>query len=99
MPQPKGQKSNNPNGRPKGTPNKDTAQLRALITRFIKKNMKTIQEDYEKILDPKDRLSFLEKLFKYSIPTLQATAITSDIEKLNPDQVHELFQKLIEDAD
>jgi hypothetical protein len=98
MPGVKG-KTNNPNGRKPGTPNKDTAQLRALITRFIKKNLKTIQEDYEKIPDPKDRLSFLEKLFKYSIPTLQATAITADIEKLNPEQVHELFQKLIEDAD
>jgi hypothetical protein len=96
MPGVKG-KTNNPNGRTPGTPNKDTAQLRSFITRFIKKNSKKLQEDFDK-MDAKDRVAMFERLLKYALPTLQATTITTDIDKLSPEQVDILFKEIIKDG-
>lgn len=53
-------KTNNPNGRPKGTPNRVTSTIRSWIVDLINDNREQIQKDL-KALDPKDRLSFIEK--------------------------------------
>jgi hypothetical protein len=59
-------KTNNPNGRPVGSPNKTTAEIKSLITDFVGRNINTLQTDFE-ALDPKDRLAFFEKLLPYVI--------------------------------
>jgi hypothetical protein len=66
---PKGS-TNNPGGRPKGSVNKVGAELRERITAFIEDRWETLEEDFE-LLDPKDRLHFLEKLLAYALPKLQ----------------------------
>jgi hypothetical protein len=66
MGQKKGQ-TGNPNGRPKGKPNKVTAEMKEKIQLFIASNFETIQKDYETV-DPKDRLIIFERLLKYVIP-------------------------------
>lgn len=70
-------KTNNPNGRPKGVPNKTNADLREKITALIEKNWSTVQFDIE-MLEPKDRLNFLEKLMGYTLPKLQSVQVESD---------------------
>lgn len=60
-------KTNNPNGRPKGTPNKFTKELRDFIADIVDENREQIAEDL-KALEPKDRLSILEKLMQYVLP-------------------------------
>lgn len=78
MAQRKGQ-TGNPNGRPKGTQNKVTSEMKEKIQLFVESNFETIQKDFESI-DPKDRLIIFERLLKYVIPA----KVEQDI--IKPDQ-------------
>ncbi len=80
--------SGNPKGRPKGTPNKTSDEIRNLIQDFIDKNMETLQADYE-ALEPKDRLNFIERLFKHVLP-----APLHELERLTDEQLDELITRL-----
>jgi hypothetical protein len=71
-------------GRPKGKPNKVTIELRQWITNFLEDNLEQLQKDW-KTLEPKDRILLFEKLLKYTLPTLQATSITSNNEDISID--------------
>ena len=66
-------KTNNPNGRPKGTPNKITQDMRQWLSTVIDKNRRQIERDLE-ALEPKERLQMLEKLMQYVIPKQQAVS-------------------------
>lgn len=66
MAQPKGH-TGNPNGRPKGKPNKVTQEIRVWLASVIDKNRRQIESDL-KALEPKERLLILEKLMQYVIP-------------------------------
>jgi uncharacterized protein (UPF0305 family) len=66
-------KTNNPNGRPKGTPNKITQDMRQWLSTVIDKNRRQIERDL-KALEPKERLQMLEKLMQYVIPKQQAVS-------------------------
>lgn len=79
---------NNPNGRPKGKPNKSTDELRTLLQSFIDTNMETLQADYD-ALEPKDRLNFIERLLKHILP-----APLQELERLSDDQLNELINRL-----
>lgn len=62
----------NPNGRPKGSPNKITTQMKETMHQIFLNNTDRIQEDLD-ALEPKDRLNFISKLFPYFMPALTAT--------------------------
>jgi hypothetical protein len=72
--------TNNPNGRPKGRPNKITQDTRAWLSAVIDKNRRQMERDL-KALEPKERLQILERLIQYVIPKQQATATTVDLER------------------
>ena len=80
-------------GRPKGTPNKITAELRDWISNFIDSNREQIQRDWE-TLDPKDRIVLFERLLKYALPTLQATSLTTEFERLTDEQLDTIIEQL-----
>jgi hypothetical protein len=73
----------NRKGRKAGTPNKTTEELRGLFQSFIEANIDTLQSDFDK-LEPKDRLSFIERLARLVLPTPnpQETELAELIEKL-----------------
>lgn len=63
-------KTNNPNGRPAGTPNKLTREVREKIAAALESGLETFEEDL-KALDPKDRLNILAKFAAFIIPRPQ----------------------------
>ncbi|HRO47687.1 DUF5681 domain-containing protein [Agriterribacter sp.] len=93
MAQRKGQ-TGNPNGRPKGSPNKATKDLRRWVTTFIESQTDQIQQDWQQ-LEPKDRIVLFEKLLKYSLPTLQATSLTTDLEKLSDEDLDRIVNEIL----
>ncbi|MEO6232885.1 MAG: hypothetical protein ABJB11_19715 [Ferruginibacter sp.] len=85
--------SGNPGGRKKGTVNKTTIDLRQWINSFIDENRSQIKKDW-KGLEPKDRIILFEKLLKYSLPTLQATSLTTDFQTLSDEQLDIIINEL-----
>jgi len=80
-------------GRTKGTPNKTTEELRGLVQNFLENNIERLQEDFD-LLEPKDRLNFIEKIMKLVIPA----PITS-LEQLSEYDLDILIEKLKMEAE
>jgi len=74
----KGQ-TGNPNGRPKGSLNKTTKELKETVLAFLERNMADLQANYNQ-LEPKDKLLFFDKLLKYAMPTQAAVKADVDYE-------------------
>jgi len=90
--------TNNPNGRPKGSPNKLTSDMRGWLTAIIDKNRKQMEKDL-KALEPKERLQMLEKLMQYVIPKQQAVSADIDISKLSDDQIDTIVERMTKGID
>ena len=90
--------TNNPNGRPKGKPNKITQDMRGWLTAIIDKNRKQMERDLKK-LEPKDRLQMLEKLMQYVVPKQQAVSTEIDFTKLSDDQLDAVIDQLTKGID
>lgn len=92
MAQKKG-KTGNPNGRPKGTPNKTTAEIKSFIVKIIGDNFPSISEDFKQ-LEPQKRLAMWEKLLSYVIPKQQSISTEMDFSKLTDEQINEIINNL-----
>lgn len=91
-------KTNNPNGRPKGTPNKSTGEMRAKIQKLVDVSWKTISKDIQK-MHPKDRADLIVRLLPYVTPKLQITELSIDFDRLTDEQLENLVNSLIENMD
>ena len=80
--------SGNPAGRPKGAPNKTTEEIRTMLQDFITANIESLQADFQ-AMEPKERLSFFERLLKHILP-----APLPELERLTDEQLDELIEKL-----
>ena len=60
-------KSNNPKGRPPGTPNKVAIPVKEWVAKLIEGNRDLIESDM-KALSPKDRIKIFERLLNYVLP-------------------------------
>jgi hypothetical protein len=86
MPFKKG-KSGNPNGKPKGAKNLVSRDLRETITTLLEKNWKE--------LSPRDRCRLWVDLLNYSIPKLSSTELTSELDRLTPEELESLTQNIL----
>lgn len=83
----KGQ-TNNPNGRPKGSRNRTTEELRKIFISFLEHNIDEIQSSFDE-LDAKNKLMFIEKVARLVIP-----APLPEIERMPEDQFNLLIRRL-----
>lgn len=89
----KGQ-SGNPGGRPKGSGNKVTTQLRETITGFLEDRFDQVKKDFSK-LSPASRVRLYIELLQYSVPKLQSVQVETEFDRLPDDQLQELADKVI----
>jgi hypothetical protein len=82
--------SGNPQGKPAGTKNKNSVQIRSMIEQFIIENFHVIVDDFNK-LPEKERYKVLCNLLQYTIPKPQAEI---GFERLTDDQLNEIIEKL-----
>jgi hypothetical protein len=80
--------TNNPAGRPKGTPNRITGQLKQVITEFLETNWQQFETDWL-ALEPEKRLQLYERLLRYIVPPAQ-----DELASLTPAQLDELIAEL-----
>lgn len=81
--------SNNPKGRPKGTPNKATQTTREMIQLIVDENLPKIMDDIRKLAPPQ-RVKALTDLLQYVVPKMQAS--TSDVNiNATKEQIRALF--------
>ncbi|HAX61156.1 MAG TPA: hypothetical protein DCX95_01150 [Elusimicrobia bacterium] len=75
-------------GRPAGSANKTTEELRILIQLFIEKNWSRIQEDFD-AMKPGERLNFLNSLLRHVLPE------PLSFERLSETQLQQLHEYLL----
>lgn len=95
MGQRKGQ-TGNPHGRPKGTPNKVTTDLRIWINEILNKNRVQFENDLQN-LEPQQRVAIFEKLLSYALPKLQSVEQKIDYNNLSDEQLDMIINQLTQD--
>ena len=70
----------NNSGRPKGSVNKSSNEIRETFPLLLVNNIEKIQEDLNE-LEPKDRIKLLLDLSNYILPKLRSIDLQSDIEE------------------
>ena len=63
-------------GRTKGTPNRNTDEIRQNFQLLIENNLTTLENDLKE-LKPKDRIKAILDLSKFVLPTLKATELST----------------------
>ena len=92
MAQRKGQ-TGNLNGRPKGSANKVTSDLREWVRMLIDGNRKQLEKDLL-ALEPKARWQVVEKLMQYTIPKMQSVEAKIDFDKLSDGQISTVINEI-----
>ena len=86
------QQTNNPKGRPKGSPNKSTAMAREAIAQFVEGNAHRMQEWLEQVAigvknnddkfivlpNPEKAFGMLQSVMEYHLPKLARTEHSGD---------------------
>jgi len=76
-------------GRKSGVPNKTTKQLREAVQAFVENNLDDIQHQYNKLDTPNAKLSYLDKMLRYVLPSP-----VTELEQLSDEALDKLINKL-----
>ena len=85
MPFKENDKRINRDGRPKGSKNKVSYDLREQINNFLENNFEKVKEDFLK-LEPKERIKFYIDFMSYAVPKLQSVEIENTINNNKDEQ-------------
>lgn len=80
-------------GRPKGKPNKSTAEIKKLIEGFIGSKIDELDEVWKQ-LEPKDKMKALQDLLKFAIPTQIRSSI--DLNNISDEDLLSLTEDITE---
>lgn len=81
----------NPNGRPKGSKNKATTEIRERFKNFVENHIEDLDKHFND-LEPKDKFKFIIDISKFVLPTLKSIEQGDILENLS----NEDFEKLVE---
>jgi hypothetical protein len=95
MPPPKGSKSNNPNGRPKGKGNRITEELKERIKSFLDANFESVTDSFKE-LEPEKKVLLYEKFLGYCVPRQKEDNVNISISKLSDSEIDQLLTRLIQ---
>ena len=85
----------NKRGRPPGSQNKVTVELREAISDFLMENVDEVRETWKE-LKPQQKVMFWRDLLRYAVPVLQSTEIISDFERMSDSQLRQVIEELKE---
>lgn len=83
----------NPFGRPIGSKNKSTAEIRILIQQFVENNISSIQETFNE-LEAEKKLQFFDKMLNHILPKMQSVDAKIDLNNLTETQLEFLINSL-----
>ena len=83
----------NKGGRPPGSQNKMSLELRQTITDFLMENVDEVRETW-KDLKPQQKVMFWRDLLRYAVPVLQSTEIISDFERMTDGELRQVIEEL-----
>jgi uncharacterized cysteine cluster protein YcgN (CxxCxxCC family) len=86
--------SGNPKGRPVGTKNKATDEIRTRISSFIDDTFDDVVKSFRK-LDDRDKLQYWTKLLEYKISKVKESELSLSMNNLTDEQVDDLFTKIV----
>ena len=90
----------NRNGRPKGSPNKSTQAIKDAFQCFVEDNLPKLQEMFDEISRPQDKLAFIKELSEYIVPKLSRTEATvevktpTDLSNVSQETIDKLYAEL-----
>ena len=87
--------SGNMRGRPPGSQNKVSSELRQAISDFLVDNVDEVKETWKE-LKPQQKLMFWRDLLRYTVPVMQSTEIISDFERMSDGQLRQVIEELKE---
>lgn len=85
--------SGNPDGRPPGALNKNTKELREMVSNFLVKNFETITQDFEQ-LEPRERTKLYFNLLQYGLPRPQNVSSEINFENLSEEELNKLVEEV-----
>src|SRR5688572_3570436 len=85
--------SGNPAGRPKGSRNKVTNDLRTRIGIFLENEFETVQKAFKR-LNAEKKLKFYTDLLSFSVPKLASTKLDIEYENLTDLQLTTIIENL-----
>lgn len=62
-------------GKPKGATVKVSVKVREAIVKFLEDNIDQVQDDFEALKTPQDRLKFISEILPYAAPKLSAVQV------------------------
>jgi hypothetical protein len=93
-------KTNNPNGRPVGSQNKVTKEVRAAYDKLVQNNIPSLALWLKKVgqTDPARAVELILKLSEFVLPKLQSVAIQNEFETLPDEQLNYLLSELLKQS-